>query len=135
MSRGCCTMCWYMLCTPCVCCVRVSCVCVVWCVGCGAGASSTGLTMKDNPKAFTVVPDSIELLEVIGRGSSSYVQRGLHVPSGTQLALKVINIFDKSKRDQLIKEIQALYDADCEWCVCQDCSGCGSVAACLSQAQ
>jgi hypothetical protein len=72
--------------------------------------------MKDNPKAFTVVPDSIELLDVIGRGCSSYVQRGVHVPSGTQLALKVINIFDKSKRDQLIKEIQTLYDADCEWC-------------------
>ena len=73
--------------------------------------------MKDNPKAFTVVPETIELLDVIGRGSSSFVQRGVHVPSGTQLALKVINIFDKSKRDQLIKEIQTLYDADCEWYV------------------
>jgi hypothetical protein len=79
---------------------------------------STGVTMKDNPKAFTVVPESLELFEIIGKGSSSYVQRAVHAPSGTQLALKVINIFDKSKRDQLTKEIQTLYDADCDWCAC-----------------
>jgi serine/threonine protein kinase len=29
------------------------------------------------------------------------------------LALKIINLFDKSKREQLIREIVALYDAQC----------------------
>ena len=84
--------------------------------------TATGVAMKDNPKAFTVVPEALELQEVIGKGASSYVQRAIHRPSGTQLALKVISIFDKSKRDQLIKEIQTLYDADCDWCVrCKTC--------------
>lgn len=74
----------------------------------------TGILMKDNPKAFTVVPEELALYEVIGKGSSSYVQRGLHLPTGTPLALKVINMFDKTKRHQLIKEINALYDAECD---------------------
>ena len=38
---------------------------------------------------------------------------GVHAPTQTLLALKVINLFDKSKREQLIREIVALYDADC----------------------
>ena len=49
--------------------------------------------MKDNPKAFTVVPEALEKLEVVGKGASSYVQRAIHKPSGTQLALKVRTAF------------------------------------------
>lgn len=63
---------------------------------------------------WQVVPEELELYEMIGKGSSSYVQRALHMPTGTPLALKVINMFDKTKRSQLIKEINALYDADCD---------------------
>jgi hypothetical protein len=77
--------------------------------------TSTGVIMKDNPKAFTVVPEALELLERIGSGASSYVQRAVHRPSGTELALKVISVFEKSKRDQLITEILTLYNADCTW--------------------
>lgn len=77
--------------------------------------------------------------DIVGRGSSSYVQRAIHKPTGTPLALKVraaldgvhvvfsrsqargglqvLNVLDKSKRDQLIKEIQALYNANCDWFV------------------
>lgn len=57
-----------------------------------------------------------QLYEVIGRGSSSYVQKAVHKPTGTWLALKVINMFDKTKRGALITEIRALYDAECPWC-------------------
>ena len=52
--------------------------------------------------------------EVVGRGASSYVQRAIHVPTGTRLALKVVNVLDRTKRQQLVKEISALYEADCE---------------------
>lgn len=62
-----------------------------------------------------VVPEELELYELVGKGSSSYVQKAEHMPTGTMLALKVINMFDKTKRSQLIKEINALYDADCDW--------------------
>jgi mitogen-activated protein kinase kinase 1 len=37
----------------------------------------------------------------------------MHAPTRTPLALKVINLFDKSKREQLIREIVTLYDAQC----------------------
>ena len=29
--------------------------------------------------------------------------------------MKVLNMYDKGKRDQLIKEVQALYNANCDW--------------------
>lgn len=73
-----------------------------------------GVAMKGAGRTFVVQPESLVLGEVIGRGASSYVQRATHAPSGTPLALKVINIFDRAKRAQLIKEIQALYDSDCD---------------------
>ncbi len=43
----------------------------------------------------------------------SVVIRGIHGPTQTPLALKVINLFDRSKREQLIREIVTLYDAQC----------------------
>ena len=43
------------------------------------------------------------------------MQRAVHQPTGTPLALKVLNMYDKGKRDQLIKEVQALYNANCDW--------------------
>lgn len=76
--------------------------------------NATGVFMKDNAKAFTCVPEELVMGDIIGRGSSSYVQRAVHKPSGTPLALKVLNMFEKGKRDQLIKEIQALYNANCD---------------------
>ncbi len=41
------------------------------------------------------------------------VLQGIHRQSGIPVALKVINMFDKSKREQLIREICLLYDAEC----------------------
>ena len=49
-----------------------------------------------------------QLGQVIGRGFSSFVQHAIHKPTGTPLALKVINAFEKVKRDQLVKEIKTL---------------------------
>lgn len=69
--------------------------------------------MKNNPKTFTLNYEELTIGDMIGRGASSVVLHGLHVPTGTQLGLKVINMFDKSKRDQLIREICCLYDAQC----------------------
>lgn len=82
--------------------------------------------------------EDLEIGEVLGRGASSVVLHAMHAPTGTLLALKVeqiadelsclagsthealdcclrkvINLFDKSKREQLIREICTLYDAAC----------------------
>lgn len=69
--------------------------------------------MRNNPKTFTLLYDELDIGETLGRGCSSVVLHGYHAPTGTPLALKVINMFDKSKRDQLIREICILYDAQC----------------------
>lgn len=75
--------------------------------------NSTGIAMRDNPKKFTLHYEELEIGEIIGRGSSSVVLSATHGPTRTALALKVINLFDKSKREQLIREIVTLYDAAC----------------------
>ncbi len=72
-----------------------------------------GVAMKGVQKTFVVDPSELQLGEVIGRGASSFVQQGVHLPTGTPLALKVINICDKGKRSQLVREIKSLYDAQC----------------------
>jgi serine/threonine protein kinase len=75
--------------------------------------NKSGIAMRDNPKTFTLVYDEIEMGDMIGRGCSSIVLHGVHAPTNTPLALKIINLFDKSKREQLIREIITLYDAQC----------------------
>lgn len=75
--------------------------------------NSTGIAIRNNPKTFTLVYDELDMGDMIGRGSSSVVIHGVHAPTGTPLALKIINLFDKSKREQLIREVITLYDAQC----------------------
>jgi hypothetical protein len=69
--------------------------------------------MRNNPKTFSLEYEDLDIGDTIGRGCSSVVLHAVHAPTGTPLALKVINMFDKSKRDQLIREICTLYDAEC----------------------
>jgi len=76
--------------------------------------SGSGVVLKDAARSFAVDQDSLDLGPVLGSGASSYVQFATHRPTGTPLALKVLNLYDKSKRAQLVREIQALYDADCD---------------------
>ena len=75
--------------------------------------NSSGIAMWNNPKKFTLSYENLEIGDMIGRGSSSVVLHGVHSPTRTPLALKVINLFDRSKREQLIREIVTLYDAQC----------------------
>ena len=74
----------------------------------------TGVVLRDHPVAFTVVPEELSRGSTIGRGSSSTVVAATHVPSRTRLALKMLNVYDKSRRDQLISEIRTLYNDSCE---------------------
>ncbi|KDO34247.1 STE/STE7 protein kinase [Saprolegnia parasitica CBS 223.65] len=87
----------------------------------GAGAyvkgdfaiTSTGVVMKGTGRAFTVNPAELEWGDTIGQGASGTVRRSRHTPTGTILALKLINMFDKAKREQLMREIHALFDSEC----------------------
>ena len=59
----------------------------------------------------------LEMLEVLGKGASSLVRKARHRPTQTDLAVKIINVFDKSKRDQLIRELRTLYSSAFPWLV------------------
>jgi len=50
---------------------------------------------------------------VIGSGACSTVRRAIHKRTGAQLALKTINLYDPSRRVQLVEEIRSLYKTDC----------------------
>jgi serine/threonine protein kinase len=50
-----------------------------------------------------------QLLEILGKGTSSYVQKARNRITGQLMALKVINVFEKDKRHQLMKEIRTLH--------------------------
>ena len=81
----------------------------------GVSVSAGGVDIANHsPRLGNVDPYSLLYGQVLGRGASSYVQRAVHSPTGVVLALKVISIYDKAKRDQLIREIQTLFDVDCE---------------------
>jgi serine/threonine protein kinase len=75
--------------------------------------SSHGLAMRNSPRSFDVCLNDLEVKEIIGRGASSFVRRAVHRPTNTVLALKVINVYDDTTREQLVEEIRSLYDADC----------------------
>ncbi|CAM9129899.1 unnamed protein product [Scytosiphon promiscuus] len=77
----------------------------------GLEIHSSGVTKEGAEHHFSVMYEDLEIAEVIGRGCSSFVLRARHIGTEKLLALKVINMFDKGKRHQLINEINALYNA------------------------
>lgn len=58
-----------------------------------------------------LVYEDLQIGQVVGQGSSSVVLEATY--GSCAIALKVINMFERAKRDQLIREIQSLYDCRC----------------------
>mmetsp|Transcript_27905 Transcript_27905/g.72209 ORF Transcript_27905/g.72209 Transcript_27905/m.72209 type:complete len:354 (+) Transcript_27905:2-1063(+) len=52
----------------------------------------------------------IDLFDALGRGACGLVVRGRHKPTGTELAVKVVRLEQKEKREQLLKDLKALYE-------------------------
>jgi len=50
----------------------------------------------------------VDQTHLLGRGAGGIVARGVHLPSGMMLAVKVVRVEDKGKRHQLINELQNL---------------------------
>lgn len=74
--------------------------------------TSTGVVMKGTGRAFSVVPHELDWNgQIIGRGCSGYVMRSCHIPTKTPLALKLMNMLDKHKREQIMREINTLFDS------------------------
>mmetsp|Transcript_4035 Transcript_4035/g.11880 ORF Transcript_4035/g.11880 Transcript_4035/m.11880 type:complete len:344 (+) Transcript_4035:105-1136(+) len=58
-----------------------------------------------------LVYEDLQIGKVVGQGSSSVVLEATY--GSCTIALKVINMFERAKRDQLIREIQSLYNCRC----------------------
>jgi serine/threonine protein kinase len=55
----------------------------------------------------------LRILAILGRGAGGTVSRAVHVPTGTVLALKQLNLFeDAGKHEEVIKELRTLHTAD-----------------------
>ena len=55
--------------------------------------------------------EEIKLKEQIGYGAGGSVYLAIHEPSGTLLAIKSLNVYDKEKRQQLLSELSSLNDS------------------------
>ncbi|CAJ1420315.1 unnamed protein product, partial [Effrenium voratum] len=51
----------------------------------------------------------VDQTNLLGRGAGGVVCRAVHKPTGMPLAVKVVRVEDKAKRDQLINEIHTLF--------------------------
>ncbi|GBG34291.1 Mitogen-activated protein kinase kinase 3 [Hondaea fermentalgiana] len=75
--------------------------------------SESGITRLDRQTQYHGLSAAdVELVKVIGKGMSSQVSLVRH-RSGTLMALKVINVYERTNREQMFQEIATLYEADC----------------------
>ena len=66
------------------------------------------------PTSGELDPDNLVPGKELGRGASSYVQMVSDKRTGKKLALKVLNVFDKNMRAQLLSEFNLLFRCDCD---------------------
>jgi len=48
---------------------------------------------------------------MLGHGAGGIVQRGIHKPTGTPVAIKTIKVDQKAKKEQMLNEIKGLINA------------------------
>ena len=84
----------------------------------GVKISKTGVEIKSKKKSGKVSgkldPSMLEMGRVLGRGAGGRVVEAVHKQNGRKLAIKMVTLFDRTKRGQLVKEIKALYACKCK---------------------
>jgi len=79
--------------------------------GAAAVQSSSSPPSSASPTSFRSLHASdLHVLGVLGRGSSGVVYRAFHAPSVSLVALKMISIAERDKRQQLTHELRTLHD-------------------------
>jgi len=75
----------------------------------GSGPTKT----HDDPPSPVESVANVDILpfDVLGAGAGGAVKRAIHVPLNKFIALKVMTVFDRDKRKQLVNELRALCDA------------------------
>ena len=75
---------------------------------------TTGITdLQTNKKIMQITADQILYKEKIGSGNGGVVYRGIHLQSQKDIAIKVINIYDREKRHQLYNELKQIRNYVC----------------------
>jgi serine/threonine protein kinase len=64
-----------------------------------------------------ITDDELEYGRVLGNGAAGYVYAAVHKPTGRQVAIKSINVFDQGKRHQLINDLRSLSNHTCPFLV------------------
>lgn len=73
-----------------------------------------GVTISDKAASFKGIKyDDLVIGKMLGRGASATVRMATHRETGQRYAVKCINMYDKSKRGQLVSELHTLYVSDC----------------------
>jgi len=70
------------------------------------GPGGIGRSPEDLQSRFK--GEEFELGEILGKGASCVCRRALHITSGQQMAVKIINMADPVKRQQLVTELRTL---------------------------
>jgi serine/threonine protein kinase len=55
--------------------------------------------------------DELQIMEVVGHGAGGVVNKAVHKPTDTLVAVKSIDVLDDDKRHQLMRELRTLYDS------------------------
>lgn len=55
----------------------------------------------------------IHLLDALGSGQSGYVSQAIHTPTKKIIAIKKISVYEKSRRNQIMNEFNALVNTNC----------------------
>ena len=68
--------------------------------------------VKLQGKSYKLDPADIELDgDTLGHGAGGIVQKGVHKPTGTPVAIKTIKVDAKAKKEQMLNEIKGLINA------------------------
>lgn len=73
-----------------------------------------GLTdFQTGQRLQMIKPEDVEYQEELGQGNGGIVKKAIHKQTGTLLAIKIINVYDKQKRHQLYNELKSLTNFVC----------------------
>lgn len=65
-----------------------------------------GIAMSGAPGQYKL--EDFELGEILGKGASCVCKKAVHIATGTPMAIKIINMGDPVKRNQLVTELRTL---------------------------
>lgn len=69
------------------------------------------------PVALSLRREDLIQLEVIGRGQNGHVRKALHLPTMSRVALKTMDVYDKSMRHQLVHELHAFSGLESDYLI------------------